>query len=60
MALFLFLLGSAIVLVIIGAAVDGMLYLLSTGVLLCIVAVLYLLVCSIAHCVSSSRGRPAH
>ncbi|MFE9688057.1 hypothetical protein [Streptomyces sp. NPDC006285] len=46
-------------LIIIGAAVDGLLYLLSTGVLL-IVAVLYLLVRSIAHSVASSRGRPAH
>ncbi|MEU8894052.1 hypothetical protein [Streptomyces sp. NPDC048442] len=60
MALFLVLLSSAIVLVIIGAAVDGLLYLLSTGVLLLIVAVLYLLVCSVAHSVANSRGRPAH
>ncbi|MFF4504877.1 hypothetical protein [Streptomyces sp. NPDC001401] len=53
---FLVLLGSAIALIIIGAVMDGMLYLLSTGVLLLIAAVLYLLVRS----VSRSRRRPAH
>jgi type IV secretory pathway VirB3-like protein len=47
MFLFLILLGSAIALIVIGAVVDGMLYLLSTGVLLLVVAVLYLLVRSI-------------
>jgi hypothetical protein len=41
---FLVLLICAIALVVIGAAVDGMLYLLSTGVLLLIAAVLCLLV----------------
>ncbi|MFF9852976.1 hypothetical protein [Streptomyces litmocidini] len=55
MFLFLILLGSAIALVVIGAVVDGMLYLLSTGVLLLVVAVLYLLVRSILR---SRRGRP--
>ena len=56
MAFFLVLLSSAIALIVIGAAVDGMLYLLSTGVLLLIAAVLYLLVRS----VSRMRRRPAH
>ncbi|MFC4608639.1 hypothetical protein ACFYWY_35215 [Streptomyces sp. NPDC002870] len=56
MIFFLVLLGSAIALVVIGAVVDGLLYLLSTGVLLAVVAVLYLLVRSI----SRSRRRPAH
>ncbi|MGX6742576.1 hypothetical protein [Streptomyces peucetius] len=56
MVLFLILLSSAIALIIIGAVVDGMLYLLSVGVLLLVVAVLYLLVRSI----SRSRRRPAH
>ncbi|MFD4411123.1 hypothetical protein [Streptomyces sp. NPDC058475] len=56
MVIFLVLLGSAIALVIIGAVVDGMLYLLSTGVLLLVAAVLYLLVRS----VSRSRRRPVH
>ncbi|MHA5046947.1 hypothetical protein [Streptomyces sp. SD15] len=56
MVFFLVLLGGAIALVVIGAVVDGMLYLLSIGVLLLIAAVLYLLVRS----VSRSRRRPAH
>jgi hypothetical protein len=56
MAFFLGLLGCAVALVVIGAAVDGMLYLLSTGVLVVIAAVLYLVVRS----VSRSRRRPAH
>ncbi|MEU6986225.1 hypothetical protein ABZ946_22760 [Streptomyces sp. NPDC046324] len=47
MVIFLILLVSAITLIIIGAVVDGMLYLLSIGVLLLVVAVLYLLVRSI-------------
>ncbi|MDK0520569.1 hypothetical protein [Streptomyces sp. ML-6] len=55
MVLFLILLSSAIALIVIGAVVDGMLYLLSTGVLLLVVAVLYLLVRSILR---SRRGRP--
>ncbi|GAA1542571.1 hypothetical protein GCM10009730_59520 [Streptomyces albidochromogenes] len=55
MVVFLVLLGSAAALVVIGAVVDGMLYLLSVGVLLAVVAVLYLLVRS----VSRSRRRPA-
>ncbi|MFD9053073.1 hypothetical protein [Streptomyces zaomyceticus] len=55
MFLFLILLSSAIALIVIGAVVDGMLYLVSTGVLLLVVAVLYLLVRSI---VRSRRGRP--
>ncbi|MDX3568579.1 hypothetical protein [Streptomyces sp. ID05-47C] len=54
MAFFLVLLSGAIALVVIGAVVDGMLYLLS--VLLLIAAVLSLLVRS----VSRSRRRPAH
>jgi hypothetical protein len=56
MVFFLVLLSGAIALVVIGAVVDGMLYLLSIGVLLVIAAVLYLLVRS----VSRSRRRPAH
>ncbi|MFI6495661.1 hypothetical protein [Streptomyces sp. NPDC050564] len=56
MAFFLVLLSGAIALVVIGAIVDGMPYLLSIGVLLLIAAVLYLLVGS----VSRSRRRPAH
>ncbi|MBV1942741.1 hypothetical protein KUF83_40375 [Streptomyces sp. BV286] len=55
MIFFLVLLGGAIALVVIGAAVDGMPYLISTGVLLLIIAVLYLL----ARSVSRSRRRPA-
>ncbi|WP_173861489.1 hypothetical protein [Streptomyces aureus] len=55
MFLFLILLSSAIALMVIGAVVDGMLYLLSTGVLLLVAAVLYLLVRSILR---SRRGRP--
>ncbi|MFJ8661200.1 hypothetical protein [Streptomyces sp. NPDC093795] len=57
MALFLILLGSAIALIVIGAVVDGMMYLLSTGVLLLVVAVMYLLVRSIRH--SRRRGPTA-
>ncbi|MFB7545948.1 hypothetical protein ACFC0N_39330 [Streptomyces zaomyceticus] len=52
---FLILLSGAIALIVIGAVVDGMLYLVSIGVLLLVVAVLYLLVRSI---VRSRRGRP--
>ncbi|WP_190413492.1 hypothetical protein [Streptomyces venezuelae] len=55
MFFFLILLGSAMALIVIGAVVDGMLYLVSIGVLLVVVAVLYLLVRSI---VRSRRGRP--
>ncbi|MEV4947667.1 hypothetical protein [Streptomyces sp. NPDC053755] len=55
MVLFLVLLGSAIALIVIGAVVDGMLYLLSIGVLLAVVAVLYLLVRSIMR---TRRRRP--
>ncbi|GHJ97430.1 hypothetical protein SNE510_69490 [Streptomyces sp. NE5-10] len=55
MFFFLILLSSAIALIVIGAVVDGMLYLVSIGVLLLVVAVLYLLVRSI---VRSRRGRP--
>ncbi|MFH8576951.1 hypothetical protein [Streptomyces zaomyceticus] len=55
MFLFLILLSSAIALIVIGAVVDGMLYLVSTGVLLLVVAVLYLMVRSILR---SRRGRP--
>ncbi|MCT9082501.1 hypothetical protein [Streptomyces fulvoviolaceus] len=57
MAFFLVLLSSAIALIVIGAVVDGLLYLLSTGVLLLIAAVLYLLVRSVSR---SHRRRPAH
>ncbi|WP_369174445.1 hypothetical protein AB5J49_43790 [Streptomyces sp. R28] len=56
MVFVLVLLICAITLIVIGAVVDGMLYLLSTGVLLLIAAVLYLLVRS----VSRMRRRPAH
>ncbi|MEU5893616.1 hypothetical protein ABZ835_43385 [Streptomyces sp. NPDC047461] len=55
MVFFLVLLICAIALIVIGAVVDGLLYLLSTGVLLLIAAVLYLLVRS----VSRTRRRPA-
>jgi hypothetical protein len=55
MLLFLILLSSAIALIVIGAVVDGMLYLLSTGVLLLVAAVMYLLVRSILR---SRRGSP--
>ncbi|MFI0990067.1 hypothetical protein [Streptomyces exfoliatus] len=55
MFLFLIVLSSAIALIVIGAVVDGALYLLSTGVLLLVVAVLYLLVRSILR---TRRGRP--
>jgi hypothetical protein len=54
-AFFLVLLGGAIALVVIGAVGDGMLYLLSIGMLL-LIAALYLLVPS----VSRSRRRSAH
>ncbi|MEU9759052.1 hypothetical protein AB0D98_04490 [Streptomyces sp. NPDC047987] len=54
MVLFLILLSSAIALIVIGAVVD-VLYLLSTGVLLLVVAVMYLLARSILR---SRRGRP--
>ncbi|MEU6930655.1 hypothetical protein AB0A05_16050 [Streptomyces sp. NPDC046374] len=47
MVLFLILLSSAITLIVIGAVVDGMLYLVSTGVLVLVAAVMYLLVRSI-------------
>ncbi|WP_199827360.1 hypothetical protein [Streptomyces xylophagus] len=56
MVSFLVVLCSAVALIIIGAVVDGMLYLLSTGVLLLVVAVLYLLVRSVLR----SRRRPVH
>ncbi|UUU34099.1 hypothetical protein JIX56_32040 [Streptomyces sp. CA-210063] len=57
MVFFLVLLGGgAIALVVIGAVVDGVLYLHSIAVLLLIAAVLYLLVRS----VSRSRRRQAH
>lgn len=55
MVFFVVLLTGAIALVVIGAVIDGMLYLLSTGVLLLIAAVLYLLLRS----VSRSHRRPA-
>ncbi|MER5757774.1 hypothetical protein [Streptomyces sp. NPDC002082] len=55
MALFYLLLTAAIVLIIIGATVDGMLHLISAGVLLLIADVLYLA----ARSVLRSR-RPAH
>ncbi|MFF9473121.1 hypothetical protein ACF1E9_10935 [Streptomyces roseolus] len=55
MVFFLILLSGAITLIVIGAVVDGMLHLLSTGVLLLVVAVLYLPVRSILR---SRRGRP--
>lgn len=47
MALFYLLLFAAIVLVIVGATVEGMLYLVSVGVLLLIADVLYLAVRSV-------------
>lgn len=55
MTLFYLLLTTAIVLVVIGATTEGMLYLLSIGVLLLVVDVLYLAVRSVVH-----RRRPAH
>lgn len=55
MALFYLLLIAAIVLIIIGATVDGMLDLVSAGVLLLIADVLYLAVRSVLR-----RRRPAH
>lgn len=55
MVFFLVLLICAIALIVIGAVVDGLLYLVSTGVLLLIAGVLYLLVRSI----SRMRRRPA-
>lgn len=55
MVLFLALLIAAIVLIVIGAAVDGMLYLLSAGVLLAVADVLYLAVRSMRR----SPHRPA-
>lgn len=55
MALFYLLLIAAIVLVIVGATVEGMLYLLSAGVLLLIADVLYLAVRSVLR-----RRRTAH
>ncbi|MEU7068599.1 hypothetical protein AB0B30_02830 [Streptomyces narbonensis] len=55
MVLFLVLLSSAITLIVIGAVVDGMLYLVSTGVLVLVAAVMYLLVRSILR---SLRRRP--
>ncbi|MEU6976308.1 hypothetical protein [Streptomyces sp. NPDC046385] len=55
MVLFLILLSSAITLIVIGAVVDGMLYLVSIGVLVLVAAVMYLLVRSILR---SRRRRP--
>lgn len=55
MILFYLLLIAAIVLVIVGATTEGMLYLLSAGVLLLIADVLYLAVRSVLH-----LWRPAH
>lgn len=55
MALFYLLLTAAMVLIIIGATVDGMLYLTSIGVMLLIADVLYLAVRSVLR-----RRRPAH
>jgi hypothetical protein len=57
MVFLLVLLGCAVALVVIGAVVDGLLYLVSTGVLLLIAAVLYLLVRSVSR---AHRRRPAH
>lgn len=54
MALFYLLLIAAIVLIIVGATVEGMLYLVSAGVLLLLADVLYLAVRS------GRRRRPAH
>ncbi|MFH8254166.1 hypothetical protein [Streptomyces roseolus] len=53
MVLFLILLGSAITLIVVDAVMDGMMYLLSTGVLLLVAAVMHLLVRSIRR---SRRG----
>ncbi|MEN8650036.1 hypothetical protein ABCR94_05170 [Streptomyces sp. 21So2-11] len=55
MALFYPLLIAAIALIILGATVEGMLYLVSVGVLLLIADVLYLAVRSVLR-----RRRPAH
>ncbi|MFD9510083.1 hypothetical protein [Streptomyces mirabilis] len=55
MILFYFLLIAAIVLGIVGATTEGMLYLLSAGVLLLIADVFYLAVRSVLH-----LWRPAH
>ncbi|WP_314244621.1 hypothetical protein [Streptomyces sp. DSM 40907] len=55
MALFYLLLTASIVLIIVGAAIEGMLYLVSAGVLLLIADVLYLAVRSVLR-----RRRPAH
>lgn len=55
MVLLFLLLIAAITLIVIGAAVDGMLYLASVGTLLLVVGVLYLAVRSVLH-----RRRPAH
>lgn len=56
MVFFLILLIAGIAMVVIGAAVDGMLYLMSTGVLLLIGGLLYLTAHSIGR---STRRRPA-
>ncbi|WP_204116829.1 hypothetical protein [Streptomyces sp. CS081A] len=55
MVLLILLLIAAITLIVIGAAVDGMLYLASIGTLLFVVGALYLAVRSVLH-----RRRPAH
>ncbi|MFF4908521.1 hypothetical protein ACFY2T_27060 [Streptomyces sp. NPDC001260] len=55
MTLFLILLVAGIALIVIGAAVDGLLYLMSTGVLLLIADLLYLAARSIWH----ATRRPA-
>ncbi|MFF4371529.1 hypothetical protein [Streptomyces sp. NPDC001594] len=55
MALFHLLLTASIVLIIVGATVEGMLYLVSAGVLLLTADVLYLAVRSVLR-----RRRPAH
>ncbi|MGW0843206.1 hypothetical protein ACWD26_24240 [Streptomyces sp. NPDC002787] len=61
MVFFLVLLGGAIALVVIGAVVDGVLYLLSIAVLLLIAAVLYLLVRSVSRSRRRrSEGSPRH
>ncbi|MEU4077223.1 hypothetical protein [Streptomyces venezuelae] len=54
MTLFYLLLIAAIALIVVGATVDGTMYLLSAGVLLLIADVLYLGVRSV------TRRRPAH
>lgn len=54
MTLFYLLLIAAIALIVVGATVDGTMYLLSAGVLLLIADVLYLGARSVA------RRRPAH